>query len=60
MWSFNMVRTSNSISALKKKLAIIERHIKVSRANGFGAKKLMDARSQYIEILRKRNAYHKE
>lgn len=55
-----MVRTSNSISALKKKLAIIERHIKVSRANGFGAKKLMDARSQYIEILRKRNAYHKE
>ncbi len=55
-----MVRTSNSTSALKKKLAIIERHINVSRANGFAVRKLMDARSQYIEILRKRNAYQKE
>lgn len=52
-----MLRTSNSTSVLKKKLAIIERHIKVCRANGFGVKKLMDARSQYIETLRKRNAY---
>ncbi len=55
-----MVRTSNSTSALRKKLAIIERNIKVCRANGFAVRKLMDARSQYIQILRKRNAYQKE
>ena len=51
-----MIRTSNSTKALKKKLAHIERHIRVNRANGFSVKKLMDARSDYIAILKKRGA----
>ncbi len=50
------VSTSYSTGALKKKLTCVEQAIKSAQLRGFSAKRLFDARSQYIEILKKRGA----
>ncbi|MBE1301795.1 MAG: hypothetical protein GJ680_18070 [Alteromonadaceae bacterium] len=52
-----MIRRSNRTSAIKKQLARIERHIRINRSLGFGTKKLRDARSDCIRLLKQRNAY---
>jgi len=50
------ISTSFRTVLLKKKLKHIEQSIKSAQLRGFSTKKLYDARSQYIEILKKRGA----
>lgn len=50
------INTSHRTVSLKKKLKHIERSIKSAQLRGFSTKKLNNARSQYIEILKKRGA----
>ena len=43
---------SKKLTRLKRGLAHVEKSITVGRSNGFSIKKLIDARSQYIEQIK--------